>query len=179
MQQCPRYQLLKRRWYAGTRLWHLWLAEEFLHRFPGTVSTVLFFRGCNLRCPWCHNPSIVNGSVSLIDTEEIFTWLEARRGLIDGVVLTGGEPTLHREALPEVVETCRSLGYKIKLDTNGLLPDIIEKTNPDYLAMDLKTIPQRYDQVGWTGDDPTAILSESLNIVRRMGDHAEIRPGIS
>lgn len=151
-----------------------WLKNSFID-FPGTVSTVLFFGGCNLRCPWCHNPSIVNGESSSVDAREVFSWLEARKGLVDGVVLSGGEPTLHREALSQVVATCRSFGYKIKLDTNGLRPGMIDEVNPDYLAMDLKTVPCRYDLVGWKGNDPTSVLTESLNIVKKMDDCAEVR----
>jgi pyruvate formate lyase activating enzyme len=151
-----------------------WLKNSYID-FPGTVSTVLFFRGCNLHCPWCHNPSIVNGTSPPVDTGDLYSWLQKRGGLIDGVVLTGGEPTLHTSLLPQVVAECRRLGYAIKLDTNGLRPDMIELVSPDYLAMDLKTDPMRYHQLGWDGGDCTGLLVESLNIVRRLGNEAEVR----
>lgn len=151
-----------------------WLKNSYID-FPGAVSTVLFFRGCNLHCPWCHNPAIVNGTSPPVDTGELYRWLEKRKGLIDGVVLTGGEPTLHNVLLPHVVAECRRFGYTIKLDTNGLRPDMIDLVSPDYLAMDLKTDPLRYHQLGWNGGDCIGLLTESLNIVKRMGDRAEVR----
>lgn len=151
-----------------------WLKNSFID-FPGTVSTVLFFQGCNLRCPFCHNAALVTGAPTPVDHEEIFEFLKRRRGLIDGVVLSGGEPTIHGEDLVTFTERIRSTGVKIKLDTNGLLPGMIPRVNPDYLAVDLKTLPDRYGELGWKGGDPSEMLATSLDIVRSMGNNAEVR----
>jgi len=151
-----------------------WLKSSFID-FPGTVSTVLFFSGCNLRCPYCHNPEIVSGRI-LQDTSinDVKQYLIKRHGIIDGVVLSGGEPTLY-DTLPEITSEFRSLGLKIKLDTNGLRPEMILKCNPDYLAVDFKTDPQYYHKLGVTGSTSIQSLETTLDIVRSMGERAEVR----
>ena len=123
---------------TGVAGWH---KNSFID-FPGTVAAVLFFSGCNLACPYCHNPDIVKaGTSSLVRPDDIADFLEKRKGLIDGVVLSGGEPTLHA-CLAEAASFIRSLGYRVKLDTNGLLPDAVAAVKPDYLALDVKTAPR-------------------------------------
>lgn len=155
-----------------------WLKSSFID-YPGTVSTVLFFRGCNLRCPWCHNPTLVipGDDGPDIDFEEVVSLLERRRAIIEGVVFTGGEPTLQCEALINCAHRVRSLGFAVKLDTNGLIPEAISALSPDYLAMDLKTAPHRYGELGFNRNsaDCAAALEQSLDIVRSMGDRAEVR----
>lgn len=151
-----------------------WLKNSFID-FPGTVSTVLFFSGCNLRCPYCHNSELVTGTPALVDPDDIFTFLHKRAGVIDGVVLSGGEPALHGETLVSCADAIRNVGMKIKLDTNGLLPAIIPRIAPDYLALDLKTSPMRYGELGWRGTGTEALLTESISIVKSMGRSAEVR----
>lgn len=155
-----------------------WLKSSFID-YPGTVSAVLFFRGCNLRCPWCHNPTLVlpDGDGPDVGFEEVVAHLERRREIIEGVVFTGGEPTLQCEALVACASRVRSLGFAIKLDTNGLIPEAINAVSPDYLAMDLKTVPHRYGELGFkrSGAECAAALEQSLDIVRSMGDKAEVR----
>jgi pyruvate formate lyase activating enzyme len=151
--------------------------------FPGAVSTVLFFGGCNLRCPYCHNPHVVEYPGALDSaSEEVWRLLETRRHLVDGVVLSGGEPTLnpHIETLTREIA---SLGYRIKLDTNGLMPDMIERLAPDYLALDVKTAPDRYAPLlGAPYADTATRIGRSVAIARTMGERAEVRitvaPGI-
>jgi pyruvate formate lyase activating enzyme len=156
-----------------------WLKNSFID-FPGTVSTVLFFSGCNLRCPYCHNPEIVlDKSGERIPIKEIFDFLEKRKRVIEGVVFSGGEPTIH-ESLKPFAAQIRSKGLKIKLDTNGLLPEKIRSIAPDYLALDVKTTPQNYcsllkAQYKNVGES----LLESIEIVRSMNNNAEIRITIS
>lgn len=120
-----------------------WQRNSFID-FPGTVSTVLFFSGCNLRCPYCHNVKIVHDCYPPIDYDEFLSFLDKREGLIDGVVITGGEPTLRN--LTRILHDIKSRNYKIKLDTNGLL--LRENENLlkdiDYLALDVKTSPNLY-----------------------------------
>jgi pyruvate formate lyase activating enzyme len=151
-----------------------WLKNSFID-FPGTVSTVLFFGGCNLRCPYCHNPEIVTGRVAQdISITDVKQYLINMRAIIDGVVLSGGEPTLY-DILPEVISEFRSIGLKIKLDTNGLRPEMILKCDPDYLAVDFKTDPEFYNKLGYTGSSSIQSLQSTLDIVRSMGERAEIR----
>jgi pyruvate formate lyase activating enzyme len=150
-----------------------WQKNSFID-FPGTISTVLFFRGCNLRCPYCHNPDIVNNRLPEIPFPTIIEHLSKRKGIIDGVVLSGGEPTIH-ESLSSVVIKLRTLGLKIKIDTNGLNPVVIKLTNPDYLALDLKTSLNRYNELGCLANGYEERIQETLEIVKRMGDHAEVR----
>jgi len=159
-----------------------WIKNSFID-FPGTVSTVLFFSGCNLRCPYCHNPGIVlNASPEEIPFEHIRAFLEKRKGMIEGVVLSGGEPTIH-PGLLDIVKDIRALGYLIKLDTNGLRPGVIRAVAPDYLALDVKTLPGNYTALLKSpyADSPERLAS-SIEIARLMGDNAEVRitaaPGI-
>lgn len=150
-----------------------WQKNSFID-YPGTIATVLFFKGCNLRCPWCHNPDIVFSKLPEIDFNEIEQFIHKRRAVINGVVLTGGEPTLH-SSLEMVAERIRRTGMKIKLDTNGLNPDAVRKISPDYCALDIKTSLDKYDSIGCKLNDSEKRIRESIDIVRSMGEHAEIR----
>ena len=150
-----------------------WLKNSFID-FPGTVSTVLFFSGCNLRCPYCQNPRIVRGEDTIIPWQTIKEHLKKRAGITEGVVISGGEPTIHA-CLPEFIEEVRSLGLKVKLDTNGLFPEAVERCSLDYLAMDLKTVPSRYVKLGSPFDDTEDRLRRSLSIVKKLGERAEVR----
>jgi pyruvate formate lyase activating enzyme len=152
-----------------------WQKNSFID-FPGTIATVLFFSGCNLRCPYCHNPGVVNATAAdEIDSREIWAFLQRRAKIIEGVVLSGGEPTLHAN-LVDSAAGIRALGYRIKLDTNGLLPDVVAKVAPDYLSMDLKTSPGLYKELCRSPYPDTAErLHASLNLVRAMKENAEVR----
>lgn len=152
-----------------------WLKNSFID-FPGTVSTVLFFSGCNLRCPYCHNGELITNPPDLSDqTEMIWDFLQKRRNLIDGIVLSGGEPTLHPH-LKDAIEEFHAMGYQVMLNTNGLLPKVIESFNVDYLAVDIKTIPQLYKPLLHASyDDIPTRLDQSLSLVRKMKDCAEVR----
>jgi pyruvate formate lyase activating enzyme len=116
--------------------------------FPGEVACTVFTCGCNFRCPFCHNASLVNGSGSdLLDADGILAFLRKRAGVLDGVCLTGGEPLLHDNIL-DFAAKIKSLGYKLKLDTNGSRPEqlrhAIESGLIDYVAMDIKNSPAKY-----------------------------------
>jgi len=152
-----------------------WQQNSFID-YPGTVAAVLFFSGCNLRCPYCHNPALARGeSPERVDPEQIRAFLRSRRGLIEGVVLSGGEPTI-QESLAATVAEVRDLGYRIKLDTNGLLPDAIESVAPDYLALDIKTRPSLYASLLRAPyPDTPARLERSVALARAMGGRAEVR----
>ena len=115
--------------------------------FPGQVACTVFLQGCNFRCPFCHNPSLVLGTEA-ITRESVLAFLKQRQGLLDGVAITGGEPLLSA-GLEDLLREIRSLGYKIKLDTNGSFPRRLEQFISDglvdYVAMDIKNAPEKYD----------------------------------
>ena len=116
--------------------------------YPGKCACTVFLSGCNLRCPFCHNGSLVLGGAPGAMTEEaFFAFLKKRRGLLDGVCVTGGEPTL-RPQLPDFIRKIKDLGFLVKLDTNGSNPEmlrrLLETKTVDYVAMDIKNSPERY-----------------------------------
>lgn len=147
--------------------------------FPGRIASLIFFGGCNLRCPYCHNPALVLAPETLPDLplDELLAELAERRGFIDGVVVTGGEPTLAPELLP-LLQGVRDLGLQIKLDTNGLAPRMLERLLADrlvdFIACDLKTAPQRYSELQWRGGEAGA-LQESLVLLRSAQLPVEFR----
>ena len=116
--------------------------------YPGKVAATVFTGGCNFSCPFCHNGELVKspGKMKTIETWEIFEFLEKRKGLIDGLVITGGEPTLW-PGLRDFIIKVRNMGFLVKLDSNGYEPLILEKLFQDklidYIAMDIKTSPEK------------------------------------
>ncbi len=132
--------------------------------YPGRVASLLFWGGCNLTCPFCHNPGLVLDPHSFadLDRDALLEELAGRMPFIDGVVISGGEPTLDPE-LPDFLAAIRALGLAVKLDTNGLLPEVVtallERRLLDYLAIDLKTSPRRYHELHPGPVDPAALLA--------------------
>jgi pyruvate formate lyase activating enzyme len=129
------------------------LQKTTLLDFPGEVAATVFTPGCNLRCPYCHNPDLVTPPFpkDLITLEELDDFLEKRSTVLGGVCITGGEPLLHDE-IKVLIGMIRSHGLKIKIDTNGTFPEKLpllteEKTRADYIAMDIKTSPGKYGLV--------------------------------
>ena len=117
--------------------------------YPSKVAATIFTSGCNFRCPFCHNAPLVN-DIDLncfIEEEEVMSFLKKRVGILDGVVITGGEPTLMKD-LPEFILRVKALGYAVKLDTNGTDPDMLEylinNKMIDYVAMDIKNSLEKY-----------------------------------
>ena len=125
------------------------LQKASLVDYPGRVASVFFLPGCNFACPYCHNPELVSAvdMAALVPIEQAVEYLKRRLGLISGVVISGGEPCLY-PGLPLLVAELRSLGLLVKLDTNGSFPDRIRSAGADYIAMDLKTDPTRYAELG-------------------------------
>ncbi len=125
------------------------LQKMTLLDYPGLVACTVFTGGCNLRCPFCHNASLVlpERAADETDEAEVFRFLEKRQGMLDGVAVTGGEPLLHAD-LPDFLRRVRALGYRIKLDTNGTFPDrlraVVEEGLVDRVAMDVKNAPLLY-----------------------------------
>lgn len=138
--------------------------------FPGHTACTLFTVGCNFRCPFCHNAALVESgsTVEQIREDTLFRFLEKRRGLLDGVAVTGGEPLLHAD-LKELLRKIKALGYSVKLDTNGSFPDrlaeIMESGLADYVAMDIKSGPAQYAEVAGTGAFTDRVL-ESIRLLR-------------
>ncbi|MDR1073665.1 MAG: anaerobic ribonucleoside-triphosphate reductase activating protein [Treponema sp.] len=137
------------------------LRKTSLVDYPGKIASVLFFTGCNMRCPWCHNRELVlpkPASARDADPEELVSLdralahIEKRRNVLGGVVLSGGEPSLYRD-LPALIRRIKEMGLAVKLDTNGMNPGMLEKlfqtkeTAPDYIALDLKLAPLRYGEM--------------------------------
>lgn len=117
--------------------------------YPEKLACTVFLAGCNLRCPFCHNFSLVipSGFGDSISHEEFFEFLKSRQHKLGGVCISGGEPTLHKE-LPEFIKEIKKLGYSVKLDTNGTSPDVLEALVKshliDYVAMDIKSSKEGY-----------------------------------
>lgn len=131
--------------------------------YPGKVSATIFTGGCNLRCPFCHNASLVThlSDVERVDNEELFDFLEKRSGILDGICVTGGEPLLQPD-IYDFLRRVKSIGYSVKIDTNGCYPDklrqIVGAGLVDYVAMDIKNSIESYPKtVGIPGFDVSAV----------------------
>ena len=133
------------------------LVKTTLVDFPGRVASSLFLRGCNLRCPYCYNTGLVLGGKAAEDdiyatAEEVFFHLEKRKNVLTGFVVSGGEPLVN-PLTPYLIRYAKALGYRVKLDTNGTLPDELnalienDEMRPDFIAMDIKSSPSRYGEL--------------------------------
>jgi len=146
--------------------------------YPGQVACTLFFGGCDFRCPFCHNASLVLAPEGTIGEEEILAFLRRRRGVLDGVCVTGGEPLLQSGLLP-FLRQVRSLGYLIKLDTNGSFPDRLKAAVSsgllDYVAMDIKNSLPRYAQTAGLEKLDTAPVEESVRFLLSGAVDCEFR----
>lgn len=155
------------------------LQKVSLIDYPGKIAAAIFTQGCNFRCPYCHNPDLVppESRGDLFPVAEVLAFLEKRRGRLDGVVLTGGEPTL-QPGLPEFLETVRAMGYPVKLDTNGSNPGILEKLLGrgflDYVAMDLKAPEGKYGLFSGPAV-PFSRIAKTMNLIRHSGVPFEFR----
>ena len=155
--------------------------------YPEHIACVIFTRGCNLRCPYCHNPELVDPErypEENIPVSGLWQFLENRKTFLDRVCITGGEPTL-QEDIEDFTAKIRSMGFKIKLDTNGSKPDVLKKLLKknllDYVAMDIKVPLARYKSVMGFKEDPSCI-GESIDILENSYTVHEFRttvvPGI-
>ncbi|MDR1303351.1 MAG: anaerobic ribonucleoside-triphosphate reductase activating protein [Puniceicoccales bacterium] len=134
--------------------------------FPGHLAAVVFAVGCNLRCPFCHNAELVTGSIDAMAEEDVLEFLAGRRRQLEGVVISGGEPTLQRDLL-NFIEKVRRMGFRVKLDTNGTRPDILEDLMGrgvlDFIAMDVKHRWSRYAEA-------TGVAAVAVEAIRRSVD---------
>lgn len=145
--------------------------------FPGRLAAIVFTRGCNLRCPYCHNANLLENTgenSSRWSDEGLFTFLEQRRGRLSGVVVTGGEPTLH-QSLPGFLRRIKDLGYAVKLDTNGtrplMLAQVLEQGLVDFIALDAKAHPDHMEAFGNGGE----AWLRSLALIKNAGISHEFR----
>ena len=155
------------------------LQKMTLLDFPENVACTVFFGGCDLRCPYCHNFELVDGTAEpIMDDEEFFSFLKKRVGLLDGVAITGGEPLLRKD-LPEFIRRIRELGFKVKLDTNGNHPDelkaLLEEGLIDYVAMDIKNSLPKYAVTTGLADFDTSNIEKSIEIIMHSGVSYEFR----
>lgn len=145
------------------------LQKTSLNEFPGRIAAIVFTQGCNFRCPYCHNPELVKPELftDLIPEAEVLEFLERRRGKLDGVSITGGEPLLQPD-LPFFLDKVKKKGYELKLDTNGSEPEILERLIKDglvdYLAMDIKGPAARYAEIAGAPID-TEKIRRSIAII--------------
>lgn len=155
------------------------LQKTTLLDYPGHVAATIFTGGCNMRCPFCHNMNLVEETdVSMYSQDEVLSFLKKRIGILDGVCITGGEPTLSHD-LVDFIRLIKSLGYKIKLDTNGTNPSVlkslIEDSLVDYIAMDIKSAPSAYDVACGIDNFDFSKVSESVSIIMSSNIPYEFR----
>ena len=148
--------------------------------YPGKLAATVFTGGCNLRCPFCHNALLVTrlGESPTITEEEVLSFLSGRKGLLDAMVLSGGEPLMHPDAI-DFLEKVRKLGFAIKVDTNGCYPDalkaILARGLADYVAMDIKNCPEKYAETVGIPGFSTENVEKSLSLLRSSGIPYELR----
>lgn len=165
--------------------------------YPGKVAATIFLKGCNFRCPFCYNPELVLPEKMKkhpeIPEKEVFAFLNERKGLLQGVCVTGGEPTIHPD-LPNFIRQIKKLGYSVKLDTNGSNPEMLKKLIRnklvDYVAMDVKAIPEKAPSSKFKTayEKATGVkvnleeIKKSIEIIKNSGIDYEFRttvvPGI-
>lgn len=150
--------------------------------YPGEPSFVIFLGGCNFRCPFCHNKSIVLKENPIYETEEVLTMLTKRKKFIKAVVITGGEPTIWQDKLKALIINIKALGYKVKLDTNGtnpkLLKELIAENLIDYFAMDIKNTFTKYEITCGT-KIKTSTIKESIQVIEDSGIDYQFRTTIN
>lgn len=137
--------------------------------YPGKMACLIFTAGCNFRCPFCHNaPLVTQIDSEEISQDEILAYLKKRKGILDGVCITGGEPLLNKD-LKDFIIKIKQLGYPVKVDTNGSLPDqlemLINEGLVDYVAMDIKTCPDRYGLVAGVQDLDITKIDQSVKLL--------------
>ena len=135
--------------------------------FPGHTACTVFFGGCNFRCPFCHNATLVRGEGENITEEEFFKFLSKRQGLLDGVCITGGEPLLQRD-IADFMRKIKEMGFEVKLDTNGSFPEKLQELCSaglvDYVAMDIKSSLEGYSRAAGVSVN-TEKIRESVNFL--------------
>lgn len=149
--------------------------------FPGRTACIVFTGGCNFRCPFCYNGLLVKKNTPVIPEEEFFDYLSQRKKLLDGVSVSGGEPTLNCD-LDVFIKKIKELGFQVKLDTNGSSPKTIDKLIKenllDYVAVDIKNSPEKYDLTTASHVDLSKI-KETVDLIKKSGVEYELRTTVS
>lgn len=149
--------------------------------FPGHTACTVFTEGCNFRCPFCHNAPLVlpeRQSEPFMSEEEFFDFLESRKGILEGVAVTGGEPTLQKD-ISVFLRRIKDMGFKVKLDTNGYAPHILEKLLNeglfDHVAMDIKSSPDTYAKVSGVKNLDISKIQSSIDLLKSSAVTYEFR----
>lgn len=156
------------------------LNKTTLLDYPEHVAATIFTGGCNFRCPFCHNSELVlhPGQQPQIPEEEVLTFLKKRKGILTGVCITGGEPTLQKD-LRDFIQKIKDMGYLVKLDTNGYRPEMLERLLKenllDYVAMDIKSSRERYGVLAGVEGIDTSVIEESTALLKNSGIPYEYR----
>lgn len=144
------------------------LLKTTLLDFPGRLAATVFLGGCNFRCPFCHNSDLLDGGGEQIAEDAVLTFLKKRAGFLEGICISGGEPTLFPE-LETLIRKVRNLGLLVKLDTNGYRPDVLKKLCRDhlldYVAMDIKSGKSGYAQAAGLPDIDLSLIEESVDFL--------------
>lgn len=153
------------------------LQKTSLLDYPEEVSAIIWTVGCNFNCPFCYNKDLVNGSVAEISEDEVISFLDKRKKMLDGLVISGGEPFLQKD-LKSFCKKVKKLGYLIKIDTNGTYPDklkeLIDEKLVDYIAMDIKAPAKKYEKLAGKKTDMKKI-AKSIKIIQDSGIDYEFK----
>ncbi|MFW5891686.1 MAG: anaerobic ribonucleoside-triphosphate reductase activating protein [bacterium] len=150
--------------------------------YPKNISYVIFLGGCNFRCSYCHNKDIVNENTKKIKEEEVLNELKQRKKIVKAITITGGEPTIHGKKLINFIKKIKDLGLKVKLDTNGTNPEVIEKLVDsnliDYIAMDIKNTYDKYfETIGVKVN--LSKIRESIKLIENCGVNYQFRSTVN
>ena len=157
------------------------LQKTSLIDFPKRIAAIVFTHGCNFRCPYCHNPELVLSKHESLDENYIFDFLKTRRGKLNGIVVTGGEPCLQKDLI-SFLQEIKNFGFEIKLDTNGsefnMLKKAVDEKLVDYIAMDIKAPLEKYEKVAGTNVNIQNI-EKSINLIMTSGIEYEFRTTVT
>ena len=150
--------------------------------YPGRLACTVFLGGCNMRCPFCHNGDIVLGGGDEISERELIAFLASRVGRLEGVCVSGGEPTIQPD-LPDLLAKIKSMGFLVKLDTNGTRPEVIRELIArglvDYVAMDVKNSPEKYAKTAGLSSFNFSAVAESIKTISLSGLDHEFRTTVT
>jgi pyruvate formate lyase activating enzyme len=153
------------------------LQKTSLLEYPDTICAIIWTIGCNFNCPFCYNPQLVTEKTKLISEEEIFSFLKTRKGKLEGVSISGGEPLLQKD-LKNFLKKIRTMGYLIKIDTNGAFPkkldQLLDQKLVDYVAMDIKSPSQKYHKITGTTINIEDI-NTSIKLIKKSAPDYEFR----
>lgn len=154
------------------------LQQTSLLDYPNQISAIIWTIGCNLHCPFCYNKDIVEGNVHSIPEKEVLTFLKKRQGMLDALVITGGEPLLQSD-ITNFIQKVRQLNYLVKIDTNGMFPEqlnvLLENELIDYVAMDIKAPKQKYPLLSGVKTLDLLDIESSIKLIQKKAPDYEFR----